>query len=376
MKLVADDKIPFLQGIPELFADEVDYVPSRAFTHEQVKDADILMIRTPNKCTQELLQDTQVRFIASTTIGFDHIDIEYCREAGIKWVNSPGCNAISVAQYMLTTLIELSRIKHFSLKDKLLGIVGVGNVGKEVERVYKAYGLSYLKCDPPRAEKEQSDEFVSLQEIADRCDIISFHVPLTKQGKYATYHLCDTSFFCSLRKKPYFINVARGSVHDTQALLQAKRNGLIEEIIIDCWENEPDIDRELLAEALIATPHLAGFSADGKANGTRMCLEAISKEYSIHIPDLATRTQPSAPQNPVIDMNLFCSNRIDEAILTTFSPIKEDKRLREHPDRFEYLRTHYDNPREFSAYQVINANEEEQGVLEGLGFSTNHIDRI
>ncbi len=367
MKLIADDKIPFLRGIPERFA-EVEYLPVKDFTHKRIKDADILMIRTPNKCTRALLEHTNVKFIASTTIGFDHIDTEYCREAGIQWENSPGCNAVSVGQYMLATLMELSRMKGFSLYDKTFGIVGVGNIGKQVESIYQALGLHYLKCDPPRSEKEKDDAFVCLEEIAAQCDIISFHVPLTFTGKYPTYHLAGESFFRSLRKKPYYVNVARGPVHDTPALLQAKRESLIEELIIDCWENEPDISRELLSEALIATPHIAGFSADGKANGTRMCLEAIAKTYGWNIPDLIERTQPEPSGNPVIDLNDFSSDRLGNAVLTTYSPLKTDARLRKNPELFEYLRTHYDHPREFSAYTILNADERERMVLQKLGF--------
>ncbi len=368
MKIAADDKIPFLRGIPETFA-EVKYIPAKDFTHNNIKDASILLIRTPNKCTRELLEGTNVKFIASTTIGFDHIDIVYCKEAGIKWVNCPGCNAVSVSQYMLSTLIELSEKKNFSLRDKTLGIVGVGNVGKQVELVYQAYGLKYLKCDPPRAAVEGKNDFVDLQTIANECDIISFHVPLKKKGDYPTYHLANENFFQTLKRKPIFINVARGPVHDTQALINAKKSGLIEEMIIDCWENEPKISVELLNEALIATPHIAGFSADGKANGTRMCLEAIAKEYNIEIKNLDILTQPPLPSNPIIDLNKFPEKRIENAILSTFSPLPEDERLRKFPDGFEYLRTHYNNPREFHAYTIINATEEEKNILEKLGFN-------
>ncbi|MCL2649537.1 MAG: 4-phosphoerythronate dehydrogenase PdxB [Candidatus Azobacteroides sp.] len=367
MKIVADDKIPFLRGILEPSA-EIKYVSANDFIHENIKDADILLIRTPDKCTREKLSGTNVQFIASTTIGFDHIDIDYCREARIKWMNCPGCNAVSVSQYMISTLIELSRKKKFSLHDKVFGIVGVGNVGKQVERVYKAYGLTYLKCDPPRAEEEGKNDFVDLQTIAEECDIISFHVPLEKNGRHPTFHLANEKFFQMLKKKPYFINVARGPVHDTQALLKAKKSGLIEEMIIDCWENEPNISIELLKEAIIATPHLAGFSADGKANGTRMCLEAINKKYNFEINNLDELIQPPLPPDPIIDLNKFPDNRIENAILTTFSPLREDKRLRESPDKFEYIRTHYENPREFHAYKIINATEEEKGVLQKLGF--------
>lgn len=367
MKIVADNGIPFLKGIPETFS-EVKYVLTSEFTHENIKDADILIVRSSNKCTRKLLEGTNVKFIATTTIGFDHIDIDYCKEVGIKWTNCPGCNAVSVSQYVLSALIELSHKKNFSLKDKTFGIVGVGNVGKQVERLYQAYELKYLKCDPPRAEAEGKNDFVDLNTIAENCDVISFHVPLEKNGKHPTYHLANESFFHSLKKKPYFINVARGAVHDTQALLNAKKNGLIEEMVIDCWENEPNISLPLLQETIIATPHIAGFSADGKANGSRMCLEAIAREYHIEIENLDNRTQPAPPLHPVIDLNSFSGSRIDNTVLTTLSLLNEDKKLRQTPDAFEYQRTHYKNPREFQAYTIINATEKEKTILKNLGF--------
>lgn len=368
MKLIADDKIPFLRGIPEQFA-QVQYLPASQFTHDAIKEADVLLVRTPNKCTRSLLEGTQVRFIATTTIGFDHIDTEYCAEAGIKWTNAPGCNAASVAQYMLSSLFELSRLRSVSLHDMCLGIVGLGNVGTQVERLYRAYGLRYLVCDPPRAEREGGSQWVSLQTLAEQCDLISFHVPLTFKGKYPTYHLADEAFFRSLRRKPHIINVARGGVHDTQALLLAKKEGWVADLVLDCWENEPTISLPLLQEALIATPHLAGFSADGKANGTRMCLEAIVQEFGIDIPNLSGLVQPPAPEQPLINLNDFPSHRVEQAMLATFSPMYEDFRLRRQPHRFEYLRTHYNHPREYGAYTVLNATSEERTVLEALGFS-------
>ncbi len=215
-----------------------------------------------------------------------------------------------------------------------------------------------MKCDPPRAEKEGKSDFVDLQTIAESCDIISFHVPLEKKGKYPTFHLAGKKFFHSLKRKPYFVNVARGAVHDTQALINAKKDGMIEDMIIDCWENEPHISLELLNLTLVATPHLAGFSADGKANGTRICLDTISRLYDLDIKNLDILIQPNPPLQSIIDLNNFQNNRIDNAILFTFSPLHEDKRFKESPGKFEYLRTTYNNPREFTAYSVINSTEE------------------
>jgi erythronate-4-phosphate dehydrogenase len=367
MIMVVEDQIPFLRGIPEKFA-SVSYLSIQDFNRENIRDADVLVVRTPNKCTRGLLSGTSVKYIASTTSGFDHIDVEYCREAGIRWVNCPGCNAVSVGQYVLASLIELSRKEDFFLKEKVLGIIGVGNVGRQVERICKAYGMRCLLYDPPRVEKEGPGGFSGLQQITEECDIISFHVPLIKEGDYSTYHFAGDFFFRSLKKRPYIINAARGSIIDTGAIINAKKKGMIRGMIIDCWENEPAISTGLLSQALIATPHIAGFSADGKANGSRMCLEAIALQYNIKIDVQKYFTGPEPPENPVIDLNEFSGKRIENAILKTFSPLEEDKRLRECPDQFEYLRTHYNNPREFSAYMASHASADEAIILSEMGF--------
>lgn len=370
MRIVADNTVPYLKGIAEPFA-EVRYIGSKEFTHENVKDADALIVRSIDKCTRQLLQDTNIKLITTATIGFDHIDIHYCDEAGIKWTNAPGCNAVSVAQYVLASLIVTARKTGETLQGKTLGIVGVGHVGTQLERLAKAYGLNVLRNDPPRALAEKDRSFVDLATIAAEADIISFHTPLTKEGDFPTYHLADRTFFRSLKKRPWFINASRGAVHDTEALLEAKKEGRVAEMIIDCWENEPGIDRELLALSTLASPHIAGFSADGKANGTRMCLEAIGQFFNKEIEKIDLVTPP-APANPVIDLDLFPHNRIEEAILTSFNPLVVDKALRESPEKFEWFRNHYDHPREFSAYTLLHATPEEKRLAQALGFKVNH----
>lgn len=356
-KIVADNTVPYLKGIAEPFA-EVVYLDSKDFTPEAVKDADALIVRSIDKCSRELLSGSRVKLITTATIGFDHIDINYCEEAGITWKNAPGCNAVSVAQYVLASLVTIALKQGESLQGKTIGIVGVGHVGKEVEKLCKAFGMHILRNDPPRAAAEGSHSFVSLDTIAREADIITLHVPYTKEGAYATRHLANAAFFDRLQRTPWFINSCRGAVHDTKALLQAKHSGKVTELVIDCWENEPEINRELLAQATIATPHIAGFSADGKANGTRQCLENISDFFNVQIEKLS-EVMPPAPIHPIIDLNLFSNHRIEQAILASFNPLLIDKALRETPEKFEALRTHYDHPREYKAYTLINATREE-----------------
>lgn len=366
MKIVADNTVPYLKGIAEPIAD-VEYLTSKAFTPSTVRNADALIVRSIDKCTRQLLEGSRVRLITTATIGFDHIDTQYCKEAGITWKNAPGCNAVSVAQYVLASLITVALRRKESLKGKTIGIVGVGHVGKKLEALCSAYGMHILRNDPPRAETEGETGFVSLDTIAAQADIISFHTPLTKEGRFATRHLAGEAFFNKLQKKPWLVNASRGAVHDTTALIKAQKEGKVSELILDCWENEPDIDRGLLNHTAIATPHIAGFSADGKANGTRACLENIEAFFGIKIEKIG-EVVPPPPENPVIDLDTFPAHRIEQAILTSFSPSFIDKALREETDKFEWFRAHYNHPREFAAYTIQHATPEEALLLKELGF--------
>ena len=366
MRIIADNTIPYLKGIAEPIA-EVTYLDSKSFTPERVKEADVLIVRSIDKCTPALLAGSRVKLITTATIGFDHIDIHYCERQGIVWKNAPGCNASSVAQYVLADLVTLSLRTGSPLRGKTIGIVGVGHVGRIVERYCAAMGMRVLRNDPPRAAAEGAEGFVSLEQIAAEADVVTLHVPFTKEGDYPTYHLVDARFLQQLAKQPWLFNSCRGAVHDTEALLEAKRIGKVSELVLDCWENEPVISRELLALTALATPHIAGFSADGKANGTRACLQAIEQFFDVHFERLP-QVQPPAPQDPLIDLDQWTSHRIEQAILHTFSPERVDQALRADPDGFERQRNHYAHPREFSAYQVLHATAEEANCLRQLGF--------
>lgn len=366
MRIIADNTVPYLRGILEPVAD-IEYVSSKEFTPERVREADALIVRSIDKCTRALLEGSRVRLITTATIGFDHIDTRYCEEAGITWRNAPGCNAASVGQYVIASLVSVALRRGETLAGKTIGIVGVGHVGSIVARHCEAMGMRVLRNDPPRAEAEGGGGFVSLDEIAREADIVTLHVPLTREGRHATYHLADADFLGSLRREPWIVNSCRGAVHDTAALLQAKREGRVSELIIDCWEGEPDISRELLAEATVATPHIAGFSADGKANGTRACLREIERFFGIGIEGIR-RVVPPTPKDPVIRLREGGSHRVEEAILRSFDPAAIDGELRREPGRFEWYRANYDHPREFAAYRVAGATAEEGRTLRRLGF--------
>ena len=336
MKVIVDDKIPYIREALAQVADEVVYLPGASFTREAVADADALIVRTRTCCNRDLLAGSRVKFIATATIGFDHIDTTYCKEAGIQWTNCPGCNAGSVEQYVHSVLLLLKREKGLSLKDATLGIVGVGHVGSRVARMAKELGMRVLLNDPPRADRGE-EGFVGLDVLAKECDVLTFHTPLYKEGIYRTYHLVNNELLFSLNRKPYLINSSRGEVVDTASLLAALSAGKVKDVIIDTWENEPEINKDLLKAAYLATPHIAGYSADGKANASRMSLEALCKFFHI---DASFEIVP--PALPCMDI----PDDEDEAFLQRYNPTRDSEWLKNAPEKFEWFRGHYPLRRE------------------------------
>lgn len=324
MKVVVDDKIPFIQGQVERLADEVVYLPGAAIGPADVRDADALLVRTRTQCNAQLLKDSRVRFVATATIGYDHLDTHYLDEAGIQWTNCPGCNATSVAQYVRNALMEAERAGLVSLSQATLGIVGYGHVGRAVGQALRPYVKRIVVNDPPLSILQ-----ATLQDIAASCDIITLHTPLTTDGLYPTWHLVDGPLLQSLQRCPVIINAARGGVVDEEALLQALDKRLVRQAIIDTWEGEPAINPTLLRQAFIATPHIAGYSADGKANATQMTLEALAqwmgREIQFHIqPPLAS----------------------DSRTGLRYSPLEDSEKLKADPAGFELQRGKYPLRRE------------------------------
>ena len=345
MKIIIDDKIPYIKEAAEKIAEEVIYAPGKDFTRKLVQDADALIIRTRTHCNRELLEGSKVKFIATATIGFDHIDTEYCKQAGIEWANAPGCNSASVAQYIQSSLLIWKSLRNKKPDELTIGIIGVGNVGSKVAKVAQDFGMRVLLNDLPREEKEGNITFTSLEKIAEECDIITFHVPLYKEGPYKTFHLADHTFFRSLKRCPVIINTSRGEVIETNALLNALEDGLISDAIIDVWENEPDINLTLLNRVFLGTPHIAGYSADGKANATRMSLDALCRFFHIKAD---YRIAPPQPRNPIIT-----ADNLAEAYLQMYDPRRDSEALKTHPEQFEKLRGDYPLRREKDAYIYI-----------------------
>ena len=372
MKIVIDNKIPLIKGVLEPYA-EVVYLPGSRFTRKDITNADALIIRTRTKCNEALLKDTSVKFIATATIGYDHIDTGWCEASGIEWTNAPGCNSGSVHQYIASVLATLSTHFGFRFEDKTLGIVGVGNVGTKVAQLGELLGMKVLMNDPPRAEKEGLAQFVPLDEVLRMSDIVTLHVPLNRSGFHQTYHLFDKATFEQLPYRTILINSSRGEVVDNMALKNALKYRKIGAAALDVWENEPNIDLELLPLLNIATPHIAGYSVDGKANGIAMCVQALSRFFGLPL----TKWRPSEIPDPVqpLCFELDCTGKslqecLCEAIWQTYPVNDDDGRLRMSPETFEKQRGDYPVRREFSAFTVDVKNEipEIEERLQTLGF--------
>ena len=374
MLIVADSKIPYLKGVFEPYAD-MRYLNPGEITPETVRDADALIVRTRTKCDAALLEHSRVRIVATATIGMDHIDTDWCTLHGVVWRNAAGCNASSVAQYMASALLRVSLRHGVDLRGKTLGIVGCGNVGSKVAAAAAALGMNVLLNDPPRVRRAKLTGFVGLETIQREADFITLHVPLwgEEYGPWRTEHLADGDFFRSLKHKPFFFNTSRGDVVDEPALKEAIRTGRISGAVLDVWHNEPEIDRELLSLVDFATPHIAGYSADGKANGTSMAVEAVVEESSLWINGYAGHAlQPlresiqqmkadilakvPAPANPVITLDPASPRPLADAVFASYDVAEDDALLRAAPERFEDLRGSYRVRREFPAYTVRSDN--------------------
>ncbi len=368
MRFVVDDKIPFLKGVLEEKGVDVRYISAAKIAKEHLLDADGLIVRTRTNCNSALLDATNVKFIATATIGFDHIDTDYCSRNGIFWTNSPGCNSSSVAQYICSGILNWTSEQKIPPDSLTIGIVGIGNVGKKVAKIANTLGMKILLNDPPRERSEGGGDFVHLEKILHQADIISLHVPLQDEGPDKTFHLADEKFFCEIRKKALFINSSRGEVVDTAALKDALKRGKIVDAIIDVWENEPEIDGELLSLAKFATPHIAGYSTDGKANGTAMSVRAASGFFKLGLDDWFPR-DILAPGNTEINLSGERAwDLVRDAVNFTYDIRRDDENLRNSQSEFEALRGAYPLRREFPTFSVTLKNKNAESILRKLEF--------
>lgn len=374
MKIVADDKIPFLKGVLEPFVQEVKYLPGADISKADVADADALIVRTRTGCNAQLLEGAAVKMVVTATIGTDHFDIPWLEKAGIEWRNAPGCNSGSVRQY-IGSVLSLLIDQGLDLRKATIGVVGVGMVGSKVAQIAGALGMRVLLNDPPRQRREGSTEFASLDTVLKESDIVTFHTPLETEGEDATFHLFNNKSLKILKPGAIIINSSRGEVTCTKALLKGLSSGVVSKAVLDVWENEPNISGELLDKAWLATPHIAGYSADGKANGTSMSVQAISRRFNLGLDNWEPQSVPE-PSNTLITIDcrgLHPCQVAAKAMLQTYNVLDDDARLRANPHQFEKQRGDYPLRREFYIWKVklINSTTEISEMIKSIGFKLN-----
>ena len=378
MKIIADANIPFVK---ECFSSigQVQVIGGREIKKEVVADADILLVRSITPVFADLLTGSRVRFVATATIGFDHVDVGFLRNNAIGFASAPGSNANSAAEYVVAAILEIAQKHKITLEGKSIGIVGVGNVGSNVCKKCQALGMEVLLNDPPLYRQTDDPKYVQLQELYNS-DFITFHTPLTFDGIDKTFHLADDNLFVSLKNGCVFINASRGGVIDSKALAASMQEGNLKAVALDVWENEPVIDTDLLSKVDIGTPHIAGYSYDGKIAGLIMIYNSICEYFGIEPEHKASDFLPE-PQVKTIEIPENAEDE-QEIILNTVRKVydinRDDTNLRKIADEpaqnrgkfFDNLRKTYPIRREFQNTRVIvkDLDTSLANKLRGIGF--------
>ena len=340
MKIVADMDIPFLEGVFEPYG-EVVYKKGIDIVADDVVDADALLVRTRTQCDAALLEGSKVKIVASATIGTDHIDKEYCASRGIEVANASGCNAGGVMQYVFSAVYGIAARKGIKLDDVTFGVVGVGNVGKRVAEMAESLGFKVMRCDPPRAQKEGPEGFCTLEELLAESHVVTLHVPLDE----TTRGMANEDFFTLIRPGAIFINAARGEVVDEAALMAAIPK--LGAVVIDTWNNEPTVNEELVEMVDIATPHIAGYSYQGKVNGTRMAVRAVAECLGLEALKEFSPDDSDEDRQPVrLDLRGRNHGEIAAVLQYNYPIFTDDFRFRMEPHKFEKLRNEYQYRRE------------------------------
>jgi erythronate-4-phosphate dehydrogenase len=376
MHIVADENIPGARAAFARFG-EVRTRPGRGLTREDLREAEVLLVRSITRIDATLLEGTPVRFVGSATIGTDHVDLDFLRESGITFANAPGCNAEAAAEYVLSAVSALGARLDRPFRECTAGIVGQGNVGSRVRRKLETLGVTCLVNDPPLVDAGAAGAFLPLQALSD-CDILTLHVPLIEEGPYRTRHLIDARYLNSLRPTALLINTARGPVIDNRALLERLAQGEGPVTVLDVWEQEPTVPAALLRAVALGTPHIAGYSADGKLRGTVMVYEALCR-YLGETPDWGPWVELAPPPQPVryLETDGGVEEAVRGAVLHAYDIREDDRRLRDAlmgPDvdraaAFDALRRRYPLRREFSAYRMVTTDPAVAEVLKTLGFT-------
>ena len=371
MKILVDENMPYAR---ELFSrlGEVKPVAGRPIPVDELADAQALMVRSVTRVNASLLSGTAVKFVGTATAGTDHVDQAWLDEAGIGFSAAPGCNAIAVVEYVFSALLMLAERDGFTLKDRTVGIVGVGNVGSRLQARLEAWGVRTLLCDPPRAERGDAGDFRPLEALVREADILTFHTPLFKEGPYKTLHLADDALISALKPGTILINACRGAVVDNAALLTRLEAGQDLSVVLDVWEPEPDLNVELLKRVDIGTPHIAGYTLEGKARGTTQVFEAFSA-FIGHRQQVALDTLLPAPEFGRITLH----GPLDQPTLKRVAHLVYDVRRDDAPLRkvagipgeFDKLRKNYLERREWSSLYIQCDDPEAASLLHKLGFT-------
>lgn len=341
MKIVADKHIPFLEGVFEPYA-EVVYIDGRQINHDDVVDADALIIRTRTKCNADLLDGTKVQLISTATIGTDHIDLDYCARHGIEVHNAEGCNAGGVMQYVFSALYGVAARKNIKLDGANFGIIGVGHVGSKVEHMARYLGFNVLRCDPPRAAAEGEEGFCSLEYLLANSQIVTMHTPLDD----TTRGMANEEFFMLMQPGAIFINASRGEVMNEDALKAAYPK--LGAAIIDTWNNEPDVDEDLIELVDVATPHIAGYSFQGKQNGTASAVQSVAHHFGIEeLYDYYPENDIPDHEPKLLDLKDKKQGEIAAVFQYNYPIFTDDFRFRMEPGNFEKMRSNYQYRREF-----------------------------
>lgn len=377
VKILVDENMPYAR---ELFGrtGDVVAVPGRPIPHEQLDDADGLMVRSVTQVDAGLLHGKPVKFVGTATAGTDHIDESFLQQQGIAFSAAPGCNAIAVVEYVFSALLLLAERDGFQLADRTVGIVGVGNVGGRLQARLEALGIRTLLCDPPRAERGDEGTFLPLSQLVAEADVLTFHTPLFKDGPYQTRHIVDEALLQNLKPGSILINACRGPVVDNTALLKVLEQRDDLSVVLDVWEPEPELSLPLLAKVDIATAHIAGYTLEGKARGTTQVFEAWT-QFIGRPQQVALETLLPAPEFGRITL----SGELDQATLKRLVHLVYDVRRDDAPLRrgaaiageFDRLRKNYQERREWSSLRVECDNAATAALLNRLGFHAVHMVR-
>lgn len=371
VKILVDENMPYARALFSQLG-EVQSVAGRQIPPAALAQADALMVRSVTNVNAELLADTPVKFVGTATAGTDHVDEAWLTQAGIDFSAAPGCNAIAVVEYVFSALLWLAARDGFSLRDKTVGIIGVGNVGGRLHRRLQAFGVRTLLCDPPLAQTGAPGPWHSLETLVAQADVLTFHTPLTRNGPNATWHQVDDALLAALPDNRILINACRGAVVDNAALHKALQGGKALSVVLDVWEPEPALSLPLLARVDIGTAHIAGYTLEGKARGTTQVFDAYS-----HFLAAAPRADLAALLPPPAVAGLRFHGAIDEEALRRLAHLvydvrRDDMLLRRAagtPGEFDSLRKNYDERREWSSLCVETDDAAGAEMLTQLGFT-------